>query len=125
MILISHNIVNCIDKKYPASLSLNMHNILKDKLGFSGLMVTDSLSMGAIVQWEKINKVSAAVLAVNSGNNVIITSEFQRHYKEVYEGVNNGEIDLKVLEDAAMKVIAWKMYVGIINGQEDVVFSLE
>ena len=125
MILISHNIVNCIDKKYPASLSLNMHNILKDKLGFSGLMVTDSLSMGAIVQWEKINKVSAAVLAVNSGNNVIITSEFQRHYKEVYEGVNNGEIDLKVLEDAAMKVIAWKMYVGIINDQEDVVFSFE
>ena len=125
MILISHNIVNCIDKKYPASLSLNMHNILKDKLGFSGLMVTDSLSMGAIVQWEKINKVSAAVLAVNSGNNVIITSEFQRHYKEVFEGVKNGDIDLKVLENAAMKVVAWKMAVGIMNVEKDETFCLK
>ncbi len=125
MILISHNIVNCIDKKYPASVSLNMHNILKEKLGFSGLMVTDSLSMGAIGEWEKINKVSAAVLAVNSGNNVIITSEFQRHYKEVFEGVKNGDIDLKVLENAAMKVVAWKMAVGIMNVEKDETFCLK
>ena len=125
MILINHNIVNCIDKKYPASVSLNMHNLLKEKLGFSGLMVTDSLSMGAVIEWEKINKVSAAVLAVNSGNNVIITSLFEKQYNEVLNGVKNGEIDIKVLEFAAMKVLAWKMAVGIMKVDDDVVFSLE
>ena len=115
MILISHNVVNCIDDKFPGSCSLKMYNLLRNKLNFSGLFVTDSISMGAIVQWEKINKISAVVLSVKAGCNVIITSEFERHYNEVLNAVLNGDIKIDVIEKAALKVIAWKLYSGIIN----------
>ncbi len=115
MILISHNVVNCIDDKFPGSCSLKMYNLLRNKLNYSGLFVTDSMSMGAIVQWEKINKISAVVLSVKAGCNVIITSEFERHYNEVLNAVLNGDIKIDVIEKAALKVIAWKLYSGIIN----------
>ena len=94
MILISHNIVNCIDDKFPGSCSLKMYNLLRNKLNFSGLFVTDSMSMGAIVQWEKINKISAVVLSVKAGCNVIITSEFERHYNEVLNPILNRDMKL-------------------------------
>ena len=48
MILVSHNIVLCKDKKYPASLSKAWHDILRNELNYTGLILTDDLSMGAI-----------------------------------------------------------------------------
>ena len=48
MILVSHNIVTCRDEQYPASLSKTWHEILRNELKFSGLILTDDLSMDAI-----------------------------------------------------------------------------
>ena len=62
MILVSHNIVTCKDKKYPVSLSKTLIDILRNDLNFSGLIFTDDLSMGAIKKYT--NNVSEAVLAV-------------------------------------------------------------
>ena len=115
MILISHNIVNSIDNEFPASCSLKMVNLLKNTLNFSGLIVTDSMSMGAIAQWEKINKVSAVVLSVTAGVNVIITSDFEKHYNEVLKAVLNKDIHIQVINNAVLKIIAWKLFVGIIK----------
>ena len=115
MILISHNIVNSIDNEFPASCSLKMVNLLKNTLNFSGLIVTDSMSMGAIAQWEKINKVSAVVLSVKAGVNVIITSDFEKHYNEVLKAVLNKDIHIQVINNAVLKIIAWKLFVGIIK----------
>ncbi|MFR2562627.1 MAG: glycoside hydrolase family 3 N-terminal domain-containing protein [Anaeromassilibacillus sp.] len=48
MVLVSHNIVNCMDSEHPASLSPEVHRVLREDLGFTGLILTDDLSMGAI-----------------------------------------------------------------------------
>ena len=66
-----------------------MYNLLRNKLNlFFCLFVTDSMSMSTIVQWEKINKISAVVIFVKDESNVI-TSEFERHYNEVLNTVLN------------------------------------
>ena len=48
MILVSHNIVTSIDDEVPASLSIKIHEELRDKLKFSGIIITDDLDMSAI-----------------------------------------------------------------------------
>ena len=48
VVLVAHNIVNCMDAERPASLSAAAHNILRSELGFEGLIITDDFSMGAI-----------------------------------------------------------------------------
>ena len=77
MILISHNIVVCKDPNFPASISKIWHDILRNELNYSGLIVTDSMSMGAIKQFAKNE--SEAVLAVLAGNDIILTSTYYRH----------------------------------------------
>ncbi|MFR8530109.1 MAG: glycoside hydrolase family 3 N-terminal domain-containing protein [Anaeromassilibacillus sp.] len=47
MVLVSHNIVNCMDSEHPASLSPEVHRVLREDLG-TGLILTDDLSMEAI-----------------------------------------------------------------------------
>ena len=48
IVLVSHNIVSCMDSAYPASLSPRVHEILREELGFTGVTVTDDLYMDGI-----------------------------------------------------------------------------
>ena len=47
-ILVNHNIVNCMDSNLPASLSKNVHDILRNELEFTGIITTDDLAMDAV-----------------------------------------------------------------------------
>ena len=50
-ILVSHNIVNCMDSEYPASLSQKVHDILRNDFRFDGVIMTDDLIMDAITDF--------------------------------------------------------------------------
>ena len=64
-VLVSHNIVNCMDDTLPASLSPKVHEVLRGTLGFDGLIVTDDLAMDAVKSYAQNG--SAAVLALLAG----------------------------------------------------------
>ena len=85
MILVSHNIVTCKDKKYPVSLSKTWIDILRNDLNFSGLIFTDDLSMGAIKKYT--NNVSEFVLAVQAGNDFLLTTDYYIHLEAVINAV--------------------------------------
>ena len=95
MILVGHNIVLCEDENYPASLSKKWHYILRNDLNFSGLILTDDLSMGAIKKYT--NNISEAVLAVQAGNDILLTSDYYMHYNDVINAAKDGEIDEDVI----------------------------
>ena len=48
MVMVGHLMNQRIDKRYPASLSKHHINILKTKLNYNGLIITDDLNMGAL-----------------------------------------------------------------------------
>ena len=110
-ILVSHNIIEAIDDKYPASLSPKIHKELRKKLNFSGIIITDDLAMDAVNQYTSDN--SAASLAVNASNDLIITSDFINMYNEVYENIKNKKIDIEKVNKAVRRIIAWKMFYKI------------
>lgn len=107
-ILVSHNIIEAIDDKYPASLSPKIHKELRKTLNFSGIIITDDLAMDAVNQYTSDN--SAASLAVNASNDLIITSDFINMYNEVYENIKNKKIDIEKVNKAVRRIIAWKMF---------------
>ena len=112
-VLISHNVVKAIDENYPESLSKNMVNELRNKLGFTGIVMTDDLAMDAVKSY--VEDGHAATLAIQAGNDMIITSDFMSMYKEVINSVNEGVISEEQINKAAMRVIAWKYYSGILS----------
>lgn len=105
-ILVSHNVVIAIDGDYPASLSAKMINELREKLNFSGVIITDDLAMDAVKSY--VEDKNAAVLAVNAGNDMIITSDFETMYQEVLDAVNDGVIKIETIDRAVKRIIAWK-----------------
>lgn len=70
-VMISHILYENFDQEYPASLSYNIiTKLLKEELGFQGLIVTDSLTMGAINS--RFTSEEIVERAVNAGNDLLI-----------------------------------------------------
>lgn len=108
-ILVSHNIIRCIDSEYPATLSKKViTGELRNKLNFSGIVITDDLSMGAVSSY--VNNNSAAVLAINAGNDLIITSDFTNMYNSVLDAVHNKKIKMETIDTAVRRILAWKSF---------------
>lgn len=112
-VLVSHNTVLCMDDEYPASLSKKVHDILREELSFDGVIMTDDLVMDAIGNIATPSE--AAVIAVNAGNDMLISSDFLTQYNAVLSAYRDGIISEQRLLDAAKRVIVLKLKLGIIE----------
>lgn len=113
MILVNHNVINCMDKVYHASLSPSVHETLRKVLKFSGLIVTDDLKMSAVKGYAENG--NAAKQAVLSGNDIIISSNFVEQKREVLEAINLGEIPEDYINIAVRRILSCKYSYGIIE----------
>lgn len=111
-ILVSHNIVKSMDETMPASLSSNVHKILREELKFDGVIMTDDLSMEAITKFT--GSVAAAITAINAGNDLLIASDYKTQIPAVIEAVNNGDIKEERIDDAVLRVLTWKVTLGLL-----------
>lgn len=112
-ILVSHNIVNCMDDNLPASLSERVHNVLRKELGFTGIIMTDDLAMDAVKSY--VQDGEAAVQAILAGNDMIISSDFVTQKNEILNAVENGKISEEIINTAVKRIIACKYFYGILK----------
>lgn len=113
-VLMSHNVVVSMDPDLPASLSPEVHRILREELDFQGVILTDDMAMDAVESYARDG--SAAVLAVLAGNDMIVTSDFARQIPQVVEAVNGGTIDKALIDRAVERVLGWKYDLGLLGG---------
>jgi beta-N-acetylhexosaminidase len=111
-VMVSHNIVNCFDSEYPASLSPKVHQILREELGYEGVIITDDLAMGAILDY--CGEVDAAVLAVEAGNDLLISTEFESQYAAVLSAVQSGRITEERIDESVRRILLFKKQIGIL-----------
>lgn len=104
-VLVSHNYISCIDGNNPASLSQNVLNILKYNLNFTGIIITDNLSMAGSANIENIY-----VKAVLAGNNILIVKDYEQAYSEILTAIQDNTISEEYVRHLAIKNIAWKYY---------------
>ena len=112
-VLVSHNIVNCMDDTLPASLSPKVHEVLRGTLGFDGLIVTDDLAMDAVRSYAQNG--SAAVLALRAGNDMIVTTDYQEQIPQVISAVERGELDEREIDAHVYRVLREKQALGLID----------
>lgn len=104
-VLISHNIIKSIDLDNPASLSSEVIKLLKDRLGFRGVIITDDLDMGAVQKDE-----DRVVKAIIAGNDLIIVTDYEDSIKRIKSAISEGRIAEERISNMAQKVIEWKYY---------------
>lgn len=105
-VLVSHNIVTCMDADLPASLSPAVHKVLREACGFEGIAITDDLAMDAVQAYAKNGAV--AVMALQAGNDMIITTDYRTQIPAVIAAVQDGTLDESVIDDACLRVLRCK-----------------
>jgi len=107
------------DPNKPASISANViTGLLKEQLGFKGLVVTDALDMGALTHAFSGNlaEISAAeaVAAIQAGNDmVIIPADLDGAYNGLLNAVKQGKISQKRIDESVLKILRLKASVGL------------
>ncbi len=113
-VLVSHNIVTCLDPDRPASLSPAVYRILREEIGFDGPAITDDLAMKAITQFAKEKRQSPAVLALTAGCDMVVTTDFQTQIPQVLSALEDGSLSQSRVDQAVRRVLDWKYDLGLI-----------
>lgn len=106
-ILVSHNIVINIDSS-PASLSSGVHNLLRQDLGFTGIIMTDDLSMNAVSSIDDV-----IVKAILAGNDILMVTDYEESFKSIKDSILNGRLSEELIDNAVHRIISWKYYKGL------------
>ncbi len=110
----AHILYPSLDKKNPSSISKKIiNNLLKDKLGFAGIVVTDALDMQGVLQNPKINVDLTAFLA---GNDILLMStDVSGGIRAISEAYNKGKISEERLSESVKKILRAKANSGLEN----------
>ena len=111
MILVSHNVVVCMDDRLPASLSPEVHRVLREELGFGGVILTDDLVMDGAGEFGSAEEI--AVLAVQAGNDLLCSSEFELQIPAVLDAVRSGKIPMEQIDQAVLRILRLKQSLGL------------
>ncbi|OHX64734.1 glycoside hydrolase family 3 protein [Flammeovirga pacifica] len=100
-------------KNQPSTLSSKILNgLLKDELGFEGLIITDAMDMKGITNHYENGEADA--LAICGGNHIITNSKDVRKGIETIKSyLSSGRLDQKVVDEAVLKILSMKKWVGL------------
>ncbi|WP_283608789.1 glycoside hydrolase family 3 N-terminal domain-containing protein [Faecalispora anaeroviscerum] len=112
-VLVSHNIVTAMDAKNPASLSPEVHRILREELKFTGIVMTDDLAMQGLR--DKVGESSAAPTAFLAGNDLLLSTDSSGDFDALYAAVQDGSVSQERLDESVLRILAWKYTMGIMN----------
>ncbi|MDR0711250.1 MAG: hypothetical protein LBF67_02735 [Prevotellaceae bacterium] len=79
-IMVSHVFNKNLDSRYPATLSQKIVGMIRDDLNFDGLVVSDDMAMGAIV--DSYSFEAALELAINAGIDMLVLSNNGKYYDD-------------------------------------------
>ncbi|MCE4956224.1 beta-N-acetylhexosaminidase [Macrococcoides caseolyticum] len=117
MIMVSHILFPKIDAKYPSSMSRAMvTGILRDKLDYQGVIITDDLAMGAIANG--FSREEAVLYALNAGETMILMGsdigDINQLVQYIKSCVTSGRLDEKIIDRNVEKILKLKQKYGIV-----------
>lgn len=110
VVMTGHVAVPALDPGVPGSLSPEVvQGLLRDRLGFEGVAVTDSQGMGPVNV--PYGSAEGAVLSLLAGNDLVLNSpDPQAALAAVEKAVNQGRLPAERLAEAAIRVTALRIY---------------
>lgn len=99
----------------PASLSPYMiGDVLRGELGFGGVIISDSFSMGAVTQY--FGPADAAVRFLSAGGDVVLMPEsLADAYQGVLYAVSSGSLDADRIDQSVRRVLSAKAVAGLLG----------
>ncbi len=114
-VMTAHLALTCLDGagSVPATLApAVVSGVLRDSLGFAGIVVTDALSMGAIVNGYGAGE--SAVRAFLAGNDLLLVpADVRLAHRAMVEAVASGRVSMARLDQSVRRVLTLKQRVGL------------
>lgn len=110
-VLVNHNIVTSIDATQPASISPAVHRLLRQELGFQGVIMTDDMDMAGLADF--ISQEEAGLKALQAGNDLVMSSSYATQIPYVIQAVKAGQYSESELNQAVKRVLIWKQALGL------------
>lgn len=119
-IMIAHIVMQSVDPVYPASLSKSVvTDLLRDKLGYKGLIITDALGMGAITKFAAShNNVPVDVLAVAAGNDCIMNDDYATAIPQIHQAVTSGQLSEQAIDQHVFRILSLKRKLGLLTAAQ-------
>jgi beta-N-acetylhexosaminidase len=118
VVMVAHILLPKLDANFPASMSKNIiTDILRNQLNFSGVVITDDMTMEAITDHYTIGR--AAVESVKAGSDIILVAHDFNKITETISSlktaVQKGEISEQRINDSVSRIIKLKRKYQINN----------
>lgn len=103
----------------PATLSDKIIiDLLKKKMGFDGVVITDGIGMKSLVMSYSIDRLYVEI--IKAGNDVILgVRDFDVYFNAVEEAVKSGEIPMERIDDACRRILEMKEKVGVFDDEKE------
>ncbi len=111
MIMVGHiSLPKVIGDDTPASLSSYiMTDLLREELGYKGIIVTDALAMKVVI--DEYSSDEAAVRALEAGADILLLPEdFELAFQGVLQAVNEGRLSRERLDQSLQRIIRQKLW---------------
>ena len=99
----------CVPESMPRQA---VHDLLRTELGFDGVAMTDDLAMDAVAAYSEDGAV--AVMALQAGNDLVITTDYRTQIPKAMEAVENGTLSTETIDTACRRVLQWKQNLGLL-----------
>lgn len=109
-VMVGHiSLPQAIGDDVPASCSQTaIQGYLRGELGYQGIVLTDALNMGAIV--DQYSSAQAAIKAFQAGSDMLLMpADFRSAYQGVLDAVNQGSISQERLNESVTRILKIKM----------------
>lgn len=113
-IMVGHiSVPSVIGDSTPSSLSKTMiTDVLRNQMGYEGIVITDAMNMGAIVN--TYSSSDAAVKTIQAGTDIVLMpADFHSAYQGVLSAVLNGMIPTEQIDESVRRIL--KVKLGLIN----------
>ncbi|HEM3525711.1 glycoside hydrolase family 3 N-terminal domain-containing protein [Streptococcus suis] len=111
-IMVSHNIVPAIDD-VPSSISPEINKILRNELGFEGVIMTDDFDMQGLVQF--VDQDTGALQTIQAGTDMILSSSYASQIPYIIEQVKAGTITEGRIDQSVKRILGMKYDLGLIK----------
>jgi beta-N-acetylhexosaminidase len=121
MIMTTDLLMPSIDPVMPAELSYPLiTQVLRQQLGYDGVVITDSLFMGGI--YPRWSFPEATVLALKAGDDIILGAsglrEMTANFDAIKQALRDGELTKQRIDESVIRILALKMEYHIMPTEE-------
>lgn len=114
-VMIAHLYVPALDDETNIASSLSRKTVtglLKNEMGFKGLVFTDGLEMKGVTKHFKPNEV--AVMAFKAGNDILLLPDnMDIAFQGLKKAFNKGELDINELNQRVKQILETKYHIGL------------